>query len=574
MVCAPSVSAILTLVATMITPTQMARHSKRNVTSNDLAEHDALAGRSESQFIPFNFPPIGKLFVRPMPGGPGTNIRPQMQTDPGFPLKPRPVRPLRPATRLPATPTTQPTIRPPPSYIPLPPSTSWGGVMDDWLIPKVPPPALITRMHAKIDGNLDGFDCALVADSGSSGTRLYVVQRNAEKPDGVEIEDIGRVKGGLLKELRLRKEGIYDVRPEYIRFAQNSWPYASKKEFYSEMQKLFEKGVQKVPAWAAGRCPLRVLGTAGMRQASNQEQLEISADLTATVWETAGLDHWNFKFSIITGEDEGRFAWIAANAVSTKIGGGTVPVVDLGGQSAQVAGSTVGSFEADVLVSARLGTRRFKDECEAEINRWCRTASLLCPVFVFRLLDGSIVCRGTKAQLGKGIIELSNSFAKPPDYLSEQERGRLRSILDIELSSFTRVVTLGQIRRIPRFFQWLAQNFPEELIAYQPPDESLGDWLESITWKTTMTRRQFQALTRTVCAMPLPLLRKKWRASGETDKQRDLVTGRNTEKQVANVCCDSSFANGLLGLFGVPMESELEFGQSVDWPKGAFLAML
>ncbi|CAM8884374.1 unnamed protein product [Rhodiola kirilowii] len=160
----------------------------------------------------------------------------------------------------------------------------------------------------------------IVIDGGSTGTRIHVLRY--EVVGGKALFDF---KGGkALWSLR--------VNPGLSSYAEE--PSGAEES----LGELIEFGKGRVPRGSWSSTEIRLLATAGMRLLDLKEQEEI-LDSCRKVLRQSGFmfqDNWA---SVISGSDEGKYAWVVANYAMGSLGGDpmeTTGIIELGGASAQV----------------------------------------------------------------------------------------------------------------------------------------------------------------------------------------------------------------------------------------------
>ncbi|KAL2653869.1 hypothetical protein R1flu_021997 [Riccia fluitans] len=159
---------------------------------------------------------------------------------------------------------------------------------------------------------------AVIIDAGSTGSRLHVFQY---------------IKEGSIPFLMVKgKESLsLKTRPGLSSFASN--PDAAG----TSLAKLVKFAKENVPKKVRASTPLYLMATAGLRILDKDVQ-DVILDSCRNELRTAGFvfkDEWA---SVITGIDEGIYAWVAANYALGTLGGDpqeTTGIVELGGASVQ-----------------------------------------------------------------------------------------------------------------------------------------------------------------------------------------------------------------------------------------------
>ncbi|XP_014520985.1 probable apyrase 6 isoform X2 [Vigna radiata var. radiata] len=161
------------------------------------------------------------------------------------------------------------------------------------------------------------FRYRIIVDGGSTGTRVHVFKYRS-----------GRA-------LHFGKEGLASMRvnPGLSAFSED--PVGAG----GSVSKLVEFAKGRIPRVCWGETEIRLMATAGLRMLDSEVQERI-LESCRKVLRNSGfkfMDHWA---SVITGSDEGVYAWIVANYALGTLGGDpldTTGIVELGGASAQNA---------------------------------------------------------------------------------------------------------------------------------------------------------------------------------------------------------------------------------------------
>nr|AAT66769.2 Apyrase-like protein, putative [Solanum demissum] len=159
----------------------------------------------------------------------------------------------------------------------------------------------------------------IVIDGGSTGTRIHVFEY--EVRNGVPVYDFG-------------DQGLVSMRVNPGLSA-----YAEEPEMASEsVGKLVEFGKQNVPQEYWSSTEIRLMATAGMRLLDSGVQEKI-LEVCRGVLRDSGLKFTDDWASVISGSDEGLYAWVIANYALGTLGSDplqTTGIIELGGASAQV----------------------------------------------------------------------------------------------------------------------------------------------------------------------------------------------------------------------------------------------
>uniref|UniRef100_A0A1D1ZIS5 Ectonucleoside triphosphate diphosphohydrolase 1 n=1 Tax=Anthurium amnicola TaxID=1678845 RepID=A0A1D1ZIS5_9ARAE len=158
----------------------------------------------------------------------------------------------------------------------------------------------------------------IVIDGGSTGTRIhvfaYVVGRG-----GAPVLDLGAAST--------------------MRASPGLSAYADEPERAGEsLAELLEFGRRRVPRSQWGETEVRLMATAGLRLLETRVQ-EMILESCRKVLKVSGFQFQSDWASVISGADEGIYAWVSANYAIGTLGGDpqhTTGIIELGGASAQV----------------------------------------------------------------------------------------------------------------------------------------------------------------------------------------------------------------------------------------------
>mmetsp|Transcript_31567 Transcript_31567/g.71153 ORF Transcript_31567/g.71153 Transcript_31567/m.71153 type:complete len:478 (+) Transcript_31567:70-1503(+) len=187
--------------------------------------------------------------------------------------------------------------------------------------------ALAAIPEGMADVDARGSTLALIADAGSTGTRVYLFRLDAsgsseDEAPKVQITDLG--KGPALSSFQDKpQEAAMAVQPQ------------------------LEKAKELIPEALRASVPVSVFATAGMRLVAEDAQQAIYRGLREGLLngpETFVFDAERLQAHTISGREEGVFALVAANYLARHLGaslhsasGDLMGVLDLGGSSTQVA---------------------------------------------------------------------------------------------------------------------------------------------------------------------------------------------------------------------------------------------
>ncbi|XP_022734058.1 probable apyrase 6 isoform X2 [Durio zibethinus] len=165
----------------------------------------------------------------------------------------------------------------------------------------------------------DSIKYAIIIDGGSTGTRIHVL--------GYRVD-------GTKNPVFDFKEGL-----ESLRVNPGLSAYLEDPEGAADsLRELLEFGRRKVPRKLWAETEIRLMATAGLRLLDVDVQERILEECRK-VLRVSGFKFHDDWASVITGSDEGVYAWIVANYALGTLGGNplhTTGIIELGGASAQV----------------------------------------------------------------------------------------------------------------------------------------------------------------------------------------------------------------------------------------------
>ncbi|KAE8673227.1 putative apyrase 6 [Hibiscus syriacus] len=179
--------------------------------------------------------------------------------------------------------------------------------------------ALFVFVYTFLFSSKDSVKYSIIIDGGSTGTRIHVF---SYKIDG-DRNPVFDFKQGL---------GSLKVNPGLSVYAEDLEGAADL------LKELLEFGRSKVPESQWGETEIRLMATAGLRLLDDEVQERI-LEQCRKVLRVSGFKFRDVWASVITGSDEGVYAWVVANYVLGTLGGNpqhTTGIIELGGASAQV----------------------------------------------------------------------------------------------------------------------------------------------------------------------------------------------------------------------------------------------
>ncbi|KAJ7943475.1 Nucleoside phosphatase GDA1/CD39 [Quillaja saponaria] len=182
----------------------------------------------------------------------------------------------------------------------------------------------------------------IVIDGGSTGTRIHVFTYRVE--GGNAVFDFG-------------KDGLASMRvnPGLSSYAEE--PNGVRES----LAELLEFGKSRVPKENWGDTEIRLMATAGLRMLELGVQERILESCRRVLW-SSGFKFRDGWASIITGSDEGLYAWVIANYALGTLGGDplhTTGIIELGGASVQVTFVSSELLPYEFLHAVRFGNTTY-----------------------------------------------------------------------------------------------------------------------------------------------------------------------------------------------------------------------
>ncbi|MFQ6637514.1 hypothetical protein Gotur_012655 [Gossypium turneri] len=159
----------------------------------------------------------------------------------------------------------------------------------------------------------------IIIDGGSTGTRIHVFRYRVDGSKNLVFDF---------------KEGSDSLKVNPGLSAYVEYPEAVS----DSLGKLLEFGRKKVPRKQLAETEIRLMATAGLRLLDVELQERILEECRK-VLRVSGFKFHDEWASVITGSDEGVYAWVVANYALGTLGGNpldTTGIIELGGASAQV----------------------------------------------------------------------------------------------------------------------------------------------------------------------------------------------------------------------------------------------
>lgn len=174
-------------------------------------------------------------------------------------------------------------------------------------------------------------DYGVVMDCGSSGTRVFVYTwpRASHEKELLEIEPLKDENGNAVQK---------KVEPGLSSFADHP------EDLEEYLRPLIDLAIAHIPEEQHHETVLYMLATAGMRMIPQEAQDSILSELRASIPSMTNFVFSEQNVGVITGKEEGIYAWIAANYILGKLKFSkfgkqisSTGIIDMGGGSMQIA---------------------------------------------------------------------------------------------------------------------------------------------------------------------------------------------------------------------------------------------
>ncbi|CAI9761795.1 unnamed protein product [Fraxinus pennsylvanica] len=159
----------------------------------------------------------------------------------------------------------------------------------------------------------------VVIDGGSTGTRIHVFKYEVRS-------------GNLVLDFTEKGLVSMKVNPGLSAYAEEP------ERAGAAVAELVEFAKKNVPREGRGEAEIRLMATAGMRLLKKEDQEKI-LDVCRRVLRGSGFSFQDDWATVISGSDEGLYAWVVANYALGTLGGDpakTTGIIELGGASAQI----------------------------------------------------------------------------------------------------------------------------------------------------------------------------------------------------------------------------------------------
>ncbi|KAI3729196.1 hypothetical protein L6452_17849 [Arctium lappa] len=212
----------------------------------------------------------------------------------------------------------------------------------------------------------------IVIDGGSTGSRIHVFEYVIE--DGGPVFDFGG-KNGL---------GSMRISPGLSAFAEDP------ETAGGSLLELLTFARKRVPEKEWGKTEVRLMATAGLRILDSGVQ-ELILESCRNVLRASGFEFRDGWASVISGSDEGVYAWVVANYALGTLGGDpgeTTGIIELGGASAQVTFVSREPIPTEFSQRVNFGKLSY--------NLYSHSLLHFGQNIAFDLLQESIVANGTR----------------------------------------------------------------------------------------------------------------------------------------------------------------------------------
>ncbi|GMJ05668.1 apyrase 6 [Hibiscus trionum] len=179
--------------------------------------------------------------------------------------------------------------------------------------------ALLVFSYVFLFSSAESTKFGIIIDAGSTGTRIHVFRYRVDRSNNLVFD----FKGG----------------PDSLKVNPGLSAYGEQPEAVSDyLGELLEFGRNNIPKEQWGETEIRLMATAGLRLLDVESQDKILEECRK-VLRVSGFKFHDDWATVITGSDEGVYAWVVANYALGTLGGNpldTTGIIELGGASAQV----------------------------------------------------------------------------------------------------------------------------------------------------------------------------------------------------------------------------------------------
>lgn len=424
----------------------------------------------------------------------------------------------------------------------------------------------------------------LVADAGSTGTRMYLFHLQGEDgKEKLEVSDLG--KG-----------------PALSSFQDNPTNAASA------VSKQMDKAKTMIPESQWNEVPVMIFATAGMRLVDRNKAQAVYEELSSGLIDSNyPFDRESFQAKTISGREEGVFAFVAANYLSDRIGADLhvrsqdlMGVLDLGGSSTQIAmppSARIGDLIQPSLRDGQmyvksflsLGMERMRQmtfQTTVDEAHWAQRAKAGVPnpcAFVdyseagepWRGTGDAVQCqRVIAAVLGRETghcRQLKSENIENPACLPME---LLPSAHAAAFASVPRFFLISGYVFVVDFARWWLQHpgvLPKDSSSMLPDERDVLDVLAKDTTYSNPTLKELRAAAAVLCTG----LWANVSTAASNPSSRHKFTN---DKKAAHRCFELNYIICLLSIgYGFPENSRpFQYvdsigGRDVEWSLGAFL---
>lgn len=175
----------------------------------------------------------------------------------------------------------------------------------------------------------NSINYGLVIDCGSSGSRIFAYQWDADKVvDDITLDQVLKIP---------EKQTVAPSEPVIMKL-EPGISSLSPSEAVDQIKRLLDFASEHIPKQAHPETILYILATAGLRMISTKTRNVMLRQIRRDI-----STNYQFKLqdvSVISGQEEGLYAWLSINSIMGKLcnkDNTPVGIIDMGGGSIQVA---------------------------------------------------------------------------------------------------------------------------------------------------------------------------------------------------------------------------------------------
>ncbi|KAL9226218.1 hypothetical protein vseg_002054 [Gypsophila vaccaria] len=259
---------------------------------------------------------------------------------------------------------------------------------------------------------VNGVKYAVIIDGGSTGTRVHVFRYNVDNSGQTRVD--------------LGGDGHWSMRVNPGLSAFEGEPRMAGES----LVELIEFTKAKVPKNVWEETEVRLMGTGGLRLVDGDVR-ELILENCRELLRVSGFKFRDEWASVISGADEGLYAWVVANYAYGTLGGDpqhTTGIIELGGASAQVTFISSESVPAEFSHTLIYGNSTY--------NLYSNSLLHFGQNVAFAALKDLLLSTGPKLPIGSPVKELTIDPCTPKGYAQNMNTFSANSLAQKYSSTF------------------------------------------------------------------------------------------------------------------------------------------